>query len=128
MDERLAHIAERLDDQDRQIAKLTHFITGNGDGDGLLPRAMKRDIEIAALQERCRDFQARFEKLEDRLNEQGKSLQVIVDNPPLLWYARFRTRQTVAVIVLIFILLSILIVSEWRNFIFGALGLPGFGG
>lgn len=48
------------------------------------------------------------------------------ENPPLLWLLRFRTKETVATIVLIFVLLSLWYVSGFRQSLLQWLGLPLF--
>jgi hypothetical protein len=48
------------------------------------------------------------------------------ENPPLLWLLRFRTKETVATIVLIFMLLSLWYVSGFREAVLQWLGLPLF--
>ncbi len=48
------------------------------------------------------------------------------DNPPLLWLLRFRTKETIATILFIILLLSAWYVSGIRQPILKWLGLPQF--
>lgn len=130
MDEKLGNIDSRLNKQDVQIARLTTLITGNGSGEGLIPNAMRTNLELESLRERCRSYEHRLTVLETDHEDQKKVLdharQMFMENPPLLWLARFRTKQTVAIIVVVFIILSLWWVSSWRGFFLELLGIPPF--
>lgn len=63
-------------------------------------------------------------KINGRLKKVEEAAEDWEKNPSLLWLLRFRTKKTVSVILVVFVLLSMLYISGIREPIFELLGLP----
>ena len=63
-------------------------------------------------------------KINGRLKKVEEAAEDWEKNPSLLWLLRFRTKKTVSVILVVFVLLSMLYIAEIREPVFELLGLP----
>lgn len=131
MSEKLSSIDKRLGKNEESIESVIHILKGDGvDRAGLAALTKANTSKLEDLEIQIAQNQARMEKMETAQNELIKACHEIQrisrENPSLLWMLRFRTRETVLVIIMIFIFLSLWWVSGWRQPVLEWLGLPIF--
>ena len=73
------------------------------------------------IEDRLRRIESRQSMFENHLTSVEQHYQ---DNPSITWLLRYRTRQTIVMIIFIFIILSLWFVSDLRHFLFELAGLP----
>ncbi len=88
-------------------------------GDEISPK-VARKLQLAI----SLDTHMEVKKINGRLKKVEAVTKTAEDYPSLLWLLRFKTKKTVATIVVVFVVLSILYVSGLRESIFAWLGLP----
>jgi len=92
-------------------------------GDKIPPEAARRVLLALSIDTNLevKKINGRLKKVETAVEELKKDWK---EHPSLLWLLRFKTKQTVGIIILVFGLLSVLYISGLRVPVLEWLGLP----
>ena len=102
------------------------IVTQADDMDALIAASRRQEGKLDDIIGRLKSFESTTKMMADVPARLDNLERYIHDNPSLVWLLRFRTRQTLAVIVLVFVLLSLMYVSDLRQPLLAALKLPVF--
>jgi chromosome segregation ATPase len=134
--EQIQHLMDAIMSMDKKIERLRKSINGNGDM-GLFTRIVLVEKETTETRQEVEELKDVIIELQDEVevgNRRSLRLEEAIrridehtmKHPSLLWSLRFNTVKTLAVIVFIFVILSLWYVSGAREPILDLLGLPIF--
>lgn len=101
-------------------------LTQSRDMDSLIAASQRQEKKLDDIIGRLKIMDAKTSAMNDVPARLSKIEHYISDNPSLVWLMRYKTRQTITIIVLAFVLLSIFYVSGFRQPMLKFLGLPVF--
>jgi len=105
-----------MTDENKIIEEVESLLT---DGDAVNPDVARR-LQLSISLENHKELK----KINGRLKKVEKAEEDWRKNPSLLWLLRFKTKQTLATVVFVFVILSALYVSGIRAPILEFFGLP----
>ena len=99
-------------------ALIEEFKTLLENGEDISPKAERRMLLALSI-----DTHTEVKTINGRLKKVEAAVEENKKHPSLLWLLRFKTKRTVAIIVTVFTILSLLYISGTRAPIFELLGL-----
>lgn len=127
--ERIEGKLERMDDRlklnEERIEALLRVVTGqNGDGRlGLIVRVHDLEQQMVSNSRRLEDLDGVKQNINSIEKKVDRVLELNQQHPTILYLLRYDTRKTVAWILIIFAILSLLWVSELREALLSLLGI-----
>lgn len=127
--ERIEGKLERMDDRlklnEERIEALLRVVTGqNGDGRlGLIVRVHDLEQQMVSNSRRLEDLDGVKQNIDSIEKKVDRVLELNQQHPTILYLLRYDTRKTVAWILIIFAILSLLWVSELREALLSLLGI-----
>ncbi len=100
-------------------ALIEEFKTLLEDGEDISPKASHRMQLALSI-----DTHTEVKRINGRLKKVEASVTESEKHPSLLWLLRFKTKRTIAVIVTVFALLSLLYLAGPKEPVMGLFGLP----